>query len=55
MVVRREKAVTRMITMMIVAFNVCWAPYAFVALIEVTKQEFVGPLTSLPGFFLVKW
>ena len=51
MVEKREKAITRMIIIMVVAFNVCWGPYACVALIEVTQQNFVSPFTSLPGFF----
>lgn len=55
MVARRENRITRMVILMAVAFNVCWAPYACVALIELFQQHFVSPLKSLPGFFMVKW
>ena len=54
MVERREKKVTRMVIIMIVAFNVAWAPYAFVAILKILGANFVSTAAAVPGLLFCK-
>ena len=54
MVERREKKVTRMVIIMILAFNVAWAPYAFVAILKILGANFVSTAAAVPGLLFCK-
>ena len=55
-VARRQKRITRMVILMILAFNISWAPYAFISLMELLRLNLVTPLWSFPSLcFSKRW
>ena len=51
---KQEKRITRMIILMILAFNICWTPYAFVCTLKLVHQNFVSDAWAVPGLLLAK-
>ena len=51
---RRERKVTRMVTLLILAFNVSWAPYALVCTIQLLCPTLVRPSWAVPSLLLAK-
>ena len=49
---KRESKVTTMITMMIIAFNVSWTPYALICTIQLFGP--VNPSWAVPSLLLAK-
>ena len=54
MVAARQKRLTRMVTIMIAAFNLAWTPYAFVAILKVLQRNFFPVTWTVPGLLLCK-
>ena len=54
MVAERQKRLTRMVTIMIAAFNLAWTPYAFVAILKVLQRNFFPVTWTVPGLLLCK-
>ena len=52
---KKEKRITRMIFLMIVAFNISWLPYAFVCTLKLVQHNFVPDAWAVPGLLLAKW
>ena len=52
---RKEKRITRMILLMIMAFNISWLPYAFVCTLKLVQHNFVPDAWAVPGLLLAKW
>ena len=51
---KREKKVTGMLILMVVAFNVSWSPYAIMCVFEVFLRHSVPPLWKIPVLLLAK-
>ena len=51
---KREKRLTRMLVLMVVAFNVSWSPYALVCFLKVVHHNFVSPTMAVPGLLFAK-
>ena len=54
MVAARQKRLTRMVTIMIAAFNLAWTPYAFVAILKLLQRNFLPVTWTVPGLLLCK-
>ena len=52
---KKEKRITRMIFLMIMAFNISWLPYAFVCTLKLVQHNFVPDAWAVPGLLLAKW
>ena len=51
---KKEKRITRMIFLMIMAFNISWLPYAFVCTLKLAHYNFVSDAWAVPGLLLAK-
>ena len=54
MVAARQKRLTRMVTIMIAAFNLAWTPYALVAVLKLLQRNFLPVTWTVPGLLLCK-
>ena len=53
-IAKRQKKVTRMIMLIIFAFNFCWTPFAIICILKLFQVNFVTPVWTLPPFLLAK-
>lgn len=51
---KQEKRITRMVCLMILAFNISWTPYAFVCTLKLLHHNFVSDTWAVPGLLLAK-
>ena len=51
---KREKRLTRMVIIMVLAFNASWTPYAIVCTLKLFNKNFISPSWTIPGLLLAK-
>ena len=51
---KREKRLTRMVIIMVLAFNASWTPYAIVCTLKLFNKNFIAPSWTIPGLLLAK-
>ena len=52
--IRREKKVTKMLVLMVFAFNLSWSPYAFMCIMDILQLQIISPIWKIAVLILSK-